>query len=336
MSLRVSSGPLIASYDLALLDLDGVVYRGAEAVPYAVATIGEVQAKNVRLAFLTNNASRTAAEVAGHIRGFGLEIDDADVVTAGEAIARMVAESVPQGSAVLVVGGPGLTVPLERWGLRCVSSAEDEPVAVVQGFHPDVGWRHLAEASYAIQAGVTWFVSNTDSTFPSSRGTAPGNGSLVETVRRATGAEPAAVAGKPERGLFDETLRRTGATHPLMVGDRIDTDIVGALTCGIDTLHVLTGISGLGEVVELPPEHRPHYVSPDLRALLQPHPEVQVDGTQARCGSARATAAEDGTITLDAGDPGSLESVRAVVSAAWTHLDDTGGAPRLVGPALEH
>jgi HAD superfamily hydrolase (TIGR01450 family) len=319
-----------------MLDLDGVVYRGETAIPHAVEAIGDLQGRSVRLAFLTNNASRTAAEVAEQIRGFGLQVGEADVVTAGEAIARIVAESVPRGSAVLVVGGPGLTIPLEKWGLRAVSSAEEDPVAVVQGFHPDVGWRNLAEASYAIQAGVRWFVSNLDQTFPSARGIAPGNGSLVETVRRATGADPVAVAGKPEQGLFEEALRRTGATRPLMVGDRVDTDIVGALNCGIDTLHVLTGISGLEELTRLPPERRPHYVAPDLRSLLLEHPEVVVDGMRTECGLAAAQADGDGDVRLTAGAPGSLEAVRAVIAAGWTHLDQTGRMPRLVGPALEH
>jgi HAD superfamily hydrolase (TIGR01450 family) len=336
MPLRASSGPLVSSYDLVMLDLDGVVYRGEHAVPHAIEIIADIQARNIKLTFLTNNASRTAPEVAEQIRGFGLEVDDADVVTAGEAIARIVAESVPQGSAVLVVGGPGLTVPLEHWGLRCVSSADDDPVAVVQGFHPDVGWRNLAEASYAIQAGVRWFVSNLDQTFPSARGTAPGNGALVEAVRRATGAEPVAVAGKPAHGLFQEALRRTGATHPLMVGDRIDTDVFGALNAGIDALHVLTGISDLDELTCLPPEHRPHFVAPDLRSLLQEHPEVVIDGTQAACGPAIAAANDEDEVILSAGEPGSLEAVRAVVAAAWIHLDETGRVPKLVGPALEH
>lgn len=336
MPLRASSEPLIDAYDLAMLDLDGVVYRGAQAVPHAVETIEVVHARHVRLAFLTNNASRTAADVAGQIRGFGLDVDAADVVTAGEAIARIVAESVPPGSPVLVVGGPGLSVPLQARGLRCVQSADDGPMAVVQGFHPDVGWRNLAEASYAIQAGAPWFVSNLDLTFPSSRGIAPGNGSLVEAVRRATGAEPVAAAGKPERGLFDEALRRTGATRPLMIGDRVDTDIVGALNCGIDALHVLTGVDGLADVARLPPAHRPHYVAHDVRALLQPHPAVEAQHGHWRCGTAVAEVDADGVVALTAGDPSSLEAVRAVVDAAWAHLDETGDAPRLIGSALGH
>jgi HAD superfamily hydrolase (TIGR01450 family) len=336
MPLRASSGPLIDSYDLALLDLDGVVYRGELAVSHAVETIGDLRGRNVQLAYLTNNASRTADEVAGQLRAFGLEIAEGDVVTAGDAIARIVVEVVPPGSAVLVVGGAGLTTPLEALGLRCVSSAEEDPVAVVQGFHPDVGWRNLAEASYAIQSGVRWFVSNLDQTFPSARGTAPGNGALVEAVRRATGAEPVAIAGKPARGLFDEAVHRTGATRPLMIGDRIDTDIVGALNCGIDAFHVLTGISGLNELAQLPPESRPHFVGPDLRSLLHEHPAVSLDGHRATCGGAVAEVDEDGVVRLAGGEAGSLTAVRAVVATAWAHLDQTGHVAQLVGPALEH
>jgi glycerol 3-phosphatase-2 len=329
-----SAEPLIAAHDLAILDLDGVVYRGKAAVPHAVEAIDAVHERGVHVAYVTNNASRTAGEVATQIRGFGLAVEDADVVTAGEAIARIVADSVPAGSAVLVVGGPGLVVPLEALGLRCVTSATEDPVAVVQGFHPDVGWRSLAEASYAIQDGAAWFASNRDLTVPTGRGTAPGNGSLVDAVRRATGAEPV-VAGKPERGLFDETTRRTGASQPLMVGDRLDTDIVGALNSGIDALHVLTGINGLADVAAQPPGERPHYVAPDLRGLLQAHAPARVDGRRTVCGQAVAES-QDGEIRLTRGEPGSLDAVRAVVTAAWAGLDESGQVSRLVGSALEH
>jgi HAD superfamily hydrolase (TIGR01450 family) len=335
MMLADSAGPLSAAYDLTMFDLDGVVYRGPRAVPHAVETISALLGGGGRIAFLTNNASRTAADVAAQIRGYGLGIADSDVVTAGEAIARIVGESLPAGSPVLVVGGPGLTVPLESHGLRCVSSMEDKPVAVVQGFHPDVGWRELAEASYAIQGGAAWFASNADLTVPTGRGTAPGNGALVEAVRRATGGEPV-VAGKPERGLFDETVRRTGATRPLMVGDRLDTDIVGALNADLDAMHVLTGISGLAHLVAQPPVQRPHYVAPDLRGLLASHPAVDTDGDRAVCGDAAAEADERGEVRLVRGEAGSLEAVRAVVTAAWTRFDRTGEVSRLVGAALEH
>ena len=324
----------MAGHDLVMLDLDGVVYRGAQALPGAVESIAAARAEGVSATFLTNNASRPAGEVADHLRTLGIPSTAADVVTAGEAIAHIVAEVVAPGSTVLVVGGPGLTQPLEALGLRCTDSAADEPSAVVQGFHPDVGWRSLAEASYAIAAGVPWFASNADLTVPTGRGVAPGNGSLVEAVRRATGATPV-VAGKPEPGIFTEALRRTGAKSPVMVGDRIDTDIVGAVRLGIDALQVLTGVHGLLDLVRLPPGDRPTFVGSDLRSLLVEHPPVDVTPGQSRCGDAVAVL-EGEFVNVTAGVPGSLSAIRAVVALAWSVFDATGRPSRLASRALEH
>jgi HAD superfamily hydrolase (TIGR01450 family) len=211
MGLGSSDRPLCEVYDLGMLDLDGVIYVGSEAVPGAVDAIATARRAGMRLAFLTNNASRPAGDVAEHLRELDVEAEESDVVTAAQAVAHLVADAVPAGSAVLLVGGEGLQVPLEGRGLRCVTSLAEDPVAVVQGFHPDVGWRALAEAAYAIESGLPWFASNTDLTIPTSRGIAPGNGSLVQAVGNATGATPT-VAGKPERALFDEALGRMPAT----------------------------------------------------------------------------------------------------------------------------
>jgi len=326
--------PLVARHDVAMLDLDGVVYRGAHAVPGAVDAIVAARAGGVRTCFLTNNASRTAEDVADHLRTLGIDASTVDVVTAGEAIARMVADVVEPGSTVLVVGGPGLTRPLEALGLRCTASADDKPVAVVQGFHPDVGWRNLAEASYAIAAGVAWFASNADLTVPTGRGTAPGNGSLIEAVRRATGAAPV-VAGKPEAGIFTEALQRTCAQRPIMVGDRIDTDIVGAVRLGIDALHVLTGVHGLPDLIRLPPDDRPTFVGGDLLSLMAEHPPIHTTRERSRCEDAVAVLDRE-LVDLAEGVPGSLAAIRAVVSLAWSVLDTTGRPTQLASRALEH
>jgi ribonucleotide monophosphatase NagD (HAD superfamily) len=230
---------------------------------------------------------------------------------------------------VLLVGGEGLRIPLEERGLRCVSSLDDEPVAVVQGFHPDVDWRSLAEASYAIESGLPWFASNTDMTIPTARGVAPGNGSLVQAVSNATGATPT-VSGKPERALFDETLERMAADRPLMVGDRLDTDIDGAIGAGIDSLAVLSGVNSLSDVAALPAGRRPTFVGPDLSALVAAHPEVALDETSARCGDATATV--DGDIVgLTGGEPQSIEAIRAVIALAWSVGDRSGRDVRVDG-----
>ncbi|MRK01594.1 MULTISPECIES: HAD-IIA family hydrolase [Aeromicrobium] len=310
-----------ATYDLAMLDLDGVVYLGADPVPGAADALRQAREGGIHLAYITNNASRPALAVAKKLREMDMpELADEDVVTAGQAVAHLVADALPAGSAVLVVGGEGLRVPLEERGLRCVASLDDGPSAVVQGFHGDIGWAHLAEAAYAIQSGLPWYVSNTDLTVPTPRGIAPGNGSLVQAVRNATGAEPI-VAGKPERALFDETLARVGGRKPLMVGDRLDTDIDGAINAGIDSLVVLTGVSSLAEVAAARPGHRPTFVSADLRGLVEVHREVQVAGDgRARCGAAVAEV-HDGVIGLVGGEAGSTDALRAVVALAWDAAD---------------
>ncbi len=227
-TLQSSSEPLTARYDCAMLDLDGVVYRGPDAIEGVPDLLRRARDEGMTLAFVTNNAARTPASVAAHLSELGVEAAAADVVTSAQAAAREVANRVPAGAAVLVVGGEGLEVALRERGLVPVSGAADSPVAVVQGFHPDVGWRQLAEAAYALAGGVPWVASNLDLTVPTARGIAPGNGALVAAVSTAAGRQPDVVAGKPFRPLFDETLLRIGSERPIVVGDRLDTDIEGA------------------------------------------------------------------------------------------------------------
>ncbi len=329
MTLGSSDRPLNEVYDLAMLDLDGVVYVGPDAVPGAIGSLDTARSAGMSLAYITNNASRTASEVAAHLRELGLsDVEDVDVVTSAQAVAHLVADALPTGSAVLLVGGEGLRRPLEERGLRCVTTLDEGPLAVVQGFHPDVSWVQLAEASYAIESGIPWFASNTDLTIPTARGVAPGNGSLVQAIRNATGASPT-VAGKPEAALFRETLERFGGERPLMVGDRLDTDIDGAIGVDIDTLFVLTGVNDLQDVMDAGEGHRPTYISFDLDGLNEAHAPVEVEGTTAHCGSSSAQVS-DGVLTFDAGDR-STAGFRAVVGLAWHLVDHFGQPVRLDG-----
>ena len=266
---RAADKPLAVSYDTALLDLDGVVYRGRDAVPHAVSSLMAAADAGMRLAYVTNNASRTPEAVAEHLLELGLPVQAEDVVTAAQAVARLIAEQVPTGARVLVIGGDGLRQALLGHGLTLVSSADDDPAAVVQGYLPGTSWEDLAEAAYAVERGVPWFAANTDRTMPTARGIAPGNGALVGAVAAATGTWPT-VAGKPEPALHRETMLRTGARHPLIVGDRLDTDIEGANRAGVDSLLVLTGVTRLEQLRDAPKEQLPTYVAQDLRGLLDP------------------------------------------------------------------
>ena len=253
-------------YDVALLDLDGVVYIGPRPVSHAPEALRQARTAGMRLAFVTNNAARPPERVAAHLSEIGVEARPDEVVTSAQAAARLLAEQLPAGSKVLVVGGEGLEVALREQDLVPVSGADDGPVAVVQGFSPKVGWPLLAEGTYAVASGLPWVATNTDPVVPTDRGRAPGNGTLVAAIRTATGREPV-VAGKPEPPMHREAILRSGATRPLVVGDRLDTDIEGANAAEADSLLVLTGVTDPIDVVLAPPRLRPTYVGHDLRAL---------------------------------------------------------------------
>jgi len=322
--------PLATRHDVALLDLDGVLYVGPGAVDGAPEAVAAAREAGVSVAFVTNNASRTPATVAAHLTGLGIAAEAADVVTSAQAVAGLVAAAVPAGAPVLLVGGEGLAEAIRERGLRPVATARDEPAAVVQGFSPDVGWRLLAEATYAVRAGVPWFASNLDSTLPTPEGLAPGNGALVEVVARVTGRRPV-VAGKPETPLHDEAVRRTGARAPVVVGDRLDTDILGAQRAGVPSLLVLTGVAGPRDLVLAPAGRRPTYVSRDLRGgLLGAHPAVlRGDDGGHRCGG-WVVEVRDGRIVVE-GDGDDVDGLRALCVAVW---EAAPARPRGVAEAL--
>ncbi|MFE6703025.1 HAD-IIA family hydrolase [Streptomyces sp. NPDC057718] len=310
-----SSTALSEAYDTALLDLDGVVYAGGEAIVHAVESLAAARAGGMHLAYVTNNALRTPDAVAEHLTELGVPAEPSDVITSAQAVARLVADQLPPGARVLAIGGEGLRVALRERGLEPVESADDDPAAVVQGYGgPDMAWGRFAEASYAIRRGLPWFASNTDLTIPSARGIAPGNGAAVEVVRIATGAEPQ-VAGKPLPPMHRETVLRTGAKRPIVVGDRLDTDIEGAFNGGVDSLLVLTGVTDAAQLLAAPPEHRPTYVDRDLRGLLTGQPEVTPAGDAYRCGGWTAAVRADALVLEGEGEP--LDGLRALCAAAW-------------------
>ncbi|MET9021404.1 HAD-IIA family hydrolase [Actinopolymorpha sp. NPDC004070] len=324
--LSEADRPLVEQYDTGLFDLDGVVYVGADAVPRAPEDLERARAAAMRVAFVTNNASRTPDAVVEHLRKVGVRAEVSDVVTSAQAAARLVAERVPEGSRVLVVGGEGLLVAVRERGLVPVQTAAEDPAAVVQGFHPEVGWRQLAEGTYAVRRDVPWIASNVDRTLPTDGGLAPGNGTLVEVIRMATGRTPV-IAGKPAPPLFHETVERVGAERPLVIGDRLDTDIEGANASGMPSMLVLTGVTKLGDLLTAPENQRPTYLARDLAGLFAPHPAPRLGDGTATCGEWTAVLERQETGTDDrqqqfmarlsgSGDP--LDGARALLAAVWS------------------
>lgn len=325
--LQPSAEPLCHAYDVAMLDLDGVVYVGADAVPGAPDHLESARAEGIRLAFITNNAARAPQDVAGHLSRLGVPARAADVVTSAQAAAGLAVRRFGGGARIVCVGGPGLEWALGDAGLLRVGP-DDAPDAVVTGYGPDVPWHLIMRAATVVKAGVPWIATNTDSTIPTTHGVAPGHGALVDLIAAFAGTRPD-VAGKPARPLLDETVRRMSADHPLMVGDRLDTDIVGARNAGVDSLLVLTGVTGLEELVAALPGERPTYLARDLTGLVLPHPAVRLtEGGWTAGGWSASTDA--GRLSID-GDGSGDDWWRAAAVASWAYLDRTGDVVEVVG-----
>lgn len=305
---------LLDSYDSLLLDLDGVVYRGSDAVEHAVDSINRA-GEQFKVGYVTNNSSRTPSAIADQLNGFGLRVSEQQIVGSARAGAKLLLERVPAGSKVLVIGGEGLRAECLSVGFDLVESSADKPVAVIQGFSQDISWRDLAQASFAIQNGAIWIATNQDWTIPLEAGIAPGNGTLVGAVHTAVGILPD-FAGKPFRPIFDQALEQLSVSRPLMVGDRIDTDIRGANQSGMDSVAVLTGIATKKELIGAKPEDRPTYILDDLRGLFEEYPQVKQTRRGVKCNGSKVEKLGN-KIVLVSGEADSVDTLRAATQLIW-------------------
>ena len=324
-------GTLAQQYDCLLLDLDGTVFRGHALTEGAAESLDEVPGRKL---FVTNNASRSAGEVAGHLCDIGLTATADDVVTSAQSAAHLLAAQLPPESRVLVVGTDSLADEITAVGLRPVRLAHDKPHAVVQGHSTETGWINLAEAALAIRAGALWVAANVDATLPTERGLLPGNGSMVAALKTATDAEPQ-VAGKPAPTLLRDALARGDFRAPLVVGDRLDTDIAGANAAGLPSLMVLTGVSSARDAVHAVREQRATYIGYDLHSLHQeadllavaPQPAWHVETGNM---SVTVSAGRDDEASDD------LSIVRAVANAVWASKCDANAVTIAAGDDTAH
>ncbi|NDC48847.1 MAG: HAD-IIA family hydrolase [Micrococcales bacterium] len=311
----VADSSIWGQFDLLLADLDGVVYEGARAIPNAVPAINSLQAAKVQIGYVTNNSSRKPETIAEQLRGFGLHTEAQSVISSGLTAVELLAEKIPAGGKVLVVGGEGLRYFVSSAGFKIVQSSEDQPVAVVQGFAPDVAWKDLAEASFAIQNGAIWIATNSDWTLPQERGIAPGNGTLVSAVHTAVGQFPI-VAGKPKPAIFNTALNVFKPKAALFVGDRLETDVLGAKRAGVTSAIVLTGIATKKDLLAAKPEERPEYILDTLSDLLTDYPKLKQTKRGWRCGDADVELLGDKVLVVE-GDPRSIDALRAACSVIW-------------------
>jgi glycerol 3-phosphatase-2 len=314
-----TTAAVIDSYDAVLFDLDGVIYLGPVAVPGAAEGIAELHDRGTKIGFVTNNAARPPVAVADHLVELGIPASAADVVTSAQAAAHLLINRFGAGARILAVGGEGVTVALSEAGLVPVHSADDHPLAVMQGYGFDLKWQELNEAAIAIHNGAHWVATNIDPTRPTERGLVPGNGAAVAAVQMAVQSQPE-VAGKPYRPLLDDTVDRLGAHHPLFVGDRLDTDVAGAVNAGLDSMLVLSGSHRAEQLISAIPGERPTFVGDDLRALLRPPLALSQSDIEFHCGPATASAMS-GKLMIQSNDSTKIEAIWAAAHAAWWAAD---------------
>ncbi|MCL6423533.1 HAD-IIA family hydrolase [Brachybacterium sp. JHP9] len=308
------SPSLLDVYDALLLDLDGTLMHGGVPIPHAADGVRTARERGALIGFITNNASRTPDAVVAHLAEVGVQAEAHEVATSPQIAVQLLAQHVEEGVTVLVVGAESLASEVAGAGFTPVFRDSEDVAAVIQGFSPTLGWADLAEGCYALRRGVPWVATNTDATLPTERGMAPGNGSLVHTLVHATGRTPL-VAGKPQPEMFALAAEKLGARRPLVVGDRLDTDIEGGNRAGMDTLLVLTGVDGIAEAVHAEPLLRPTWILPDLSTLTAPAPRPLVQGDSARCGASGARwDGEDIVLTGQSADPRALHAALALIA----------------------
>ena len=297
-------------------DLDGVVYRGRRTVPGAVEALGALTAPVV---YATNNASGTPDEFTLRLRGHGVDVQPEQVLTSSLAAARVLSRRLDPGAPVMAIGGTGVAASLRAVGLEPKGPDDGATVvAVVQGYGKDVTAGDLGHAAAAIRGGARWIATNEDRTLPTEEGVAPGNGALVAALAMAVDVAPE-VIGKPHPPMYElaADLLRQPPEHVLAVGDRLETDIAGAVATGMPGALVLTGVHGAKDAAAAPRGMRPSYLLRDLGDLHRPYPPAEhVDGFAVR-GAAHARVTDVLHVEGDG-----IDAERAAVDAVHTALDE--------------
>jgi len=325
VGLLDSGQPLVSKYDLALVDLDGVVRRGTNAIEYASDSLNKAKELGLHQFFVTNNASITPEKVAAQLNGLGVSATPDEVMSAALAGAALLQTKLKPGDKVLVVGGNGLVEACEKAGFDVIRSnvtgaADQNPKAVIMGYAPDIAWPDLAEAAYAVNNGAWFVATNLDKSLPTARGYAPGNGALVGAVQAATGATPVS-DGKPSPAMYQLCVARAGKSKPLVIGDRLDTDLGGARAGGFPGLLVLTGVSSARDAVLAPPEYRPDYIGSDLRTIFDTHTAPKESPDNWWLSGSRGARVVGDKLELDGEGPSGIDAVRAACAAVWNATD---------------
>jgi glycerol-1-phosphatase len=267
---------LADQFDGLLIDLDGVLWIGREQVPGAVEALRELQDRGKRFVFVTNNPAKQASAYAARLRDWDIEIAPEQVVTAGEATARLAVERIGRGGRAFVIGAPAFQEAVAAIGLELVEKSApggdggpeiaDVDVVLVSG-HRGFDYAELFTATRALQRGADLVATSRDPTMPMPGGAWPGTGAVLAAVETATGAT-AEIGGKPEPHLFELARERLGGVERVaIVGDRIASDIEGGRRAGLATILALSGAASREEAAGAEPA--PDHVIDSLADLLR-------------------------------------------------------------------
>lgn len=269
---------------LLLVDLDGVVYRGADPVPGVAEVLSARAALGDDIVYVTNNSMWYRAEYVTRLAAMGCPVDADRIVSSPRATALYLADHEPGVRRVLALGAGGLERELRDAGFEVTTAAHaatlasrdgidswtaaGAPDAVVVGLDPQLTYMRIAVAADCIRAGARFIATNRDPVYPTERGLRPGAGSIVAAVEATTGVTPVSI-GKPEPYLLEEAARAVGrdARDAVMIGDGLGTDIAAARAVGARSVLMMTGVSTAAELDALPPDQRPTEVASNAREL---------------------------------------------------------------------
>ena len=251
-----------------ILDMDGVIWRDANAIGDLPSIFSKMRELGLKFTLATNNSTRTISEYIQIFASVGVSLSPDEILNSSQTTAQILRETFPQGTEIFTIGESGLYSALKDEGLQPVGLENIQaPKAVVMGMDRSINFEKMAEATLLVNSGIPFYATNPDVSFPTTRGSIPGNGAWINVVKIATGVDPI-IAGKPEPEMLRVALRRMGTNldETIMVGDRFETDIMAGQKIGCKTCLVLSGVTSQEKARKLSPQ--PDFICADLSTLL--------------------------------------------------------------------
>lgn len=254
-----------------IIDMDGVLWEGDRPLPGLAEFFAALRELNLRFILATNNASKTPEQYVDKLARMGVTVARAEILTSAQAAAlylRSLRSQTPNGARVYAIGEDGVQNALREQGFVLCNEYDVSAQFVVCGMDRGVTWDKLATATLNINAGAAFIGTNPDTTLPTERGFTHGNGAILACLQTATGRAPV-IVGKPEPLMYQQALARLNAdpTTTAAIGDRLETDILGAVRAGIKSVFVLSGISSRQQLQTI--DYQPTWVMDDIRDVAQ-------------------------------------------------------------------